>query len=97
MPAMVSLRRRLDHAFDGDRERQFFSHTLQCLATASGQQVEMKDWMITFYEVEFGPKIGSGGLYVHPMSLPAVRSVADSDLTTADKFFWERGMGLKLP
>jgi hypothetical protein len=24
----------------------------------------MENWMITSYEVEFGPKIGSGGLWV---------------------------------
>jgi hypothetical protein len=64
MVMMVSLQRRLDHPSNGDREREFFSHTLQYLTTTSGRQVEMKNWMITPYEVEFGPQIGSGGLYV---------------------------------
>jgi hypothetical protein len=64
MAAMVSLRRRLDNHIDGERERQFFSHALQYLTTVSGCQVEMQTWMITSLEVEFGPKIGSGGLYV---------------------------------
>jgi hypothetical protein len=64
MAMMVSLQRRLDHRSDDNRERQFFSHTLEYLTTASGRQVEMENWMITPYEVEFGPLIGSGGLYV---------------------------------
>ena len=64
MAMMVSLQRRLDHVSDGDREQQFFSHALRHLITTSGRQVEMESWMITSYEVEFGPRIGSGGLYV---------------------------------
>jgi hypothetical protein len=64
MAMMVSLQRRLDHPADGDQEREFFSHTLQYLTTTSGRQVEMHNWMITPYEVEFGPLIGDGGLYV---------------------------------
>ena len=31
----------------------------------SGQQIQLEDWMITSFEVQFGPKIGSGGLYDH--------------------------------
>ncbi|KIM77885.1 hypothetical protein PILCRDRAFT_824860 [Piloderma croceum F 1598] len=42
-------------------KRQFFSHALRYLTTASGRQVEMESWMITSYEVEFGHRIGSGG------------------------------------
>ena len=49
---------------DEDQERRFFTHTLQYLTTSSGRQVEIEDWMITSYEVEFGHEIGSGGLYV---------------------------------
>jgi len=64
MAMMVSIQRRLDNFSDGDRERQFFSHALRYLITASGHQVEMENWMITSYEVEFGRRIGSGGLYV---------------------------------
>jgi hypothetical protein len=62
MAMMVSLQRRLDHHSDADGERQFFSHALRYLTTSSGRQVEIENWMITCYEVEFGPKIGSGGL-----------------------------------
>jgi hypothetical protein len=64
MAMMVSLQRRLDHLPDDDREGQFCSHALRYLTTASGRQLEMEDWMITSYEVEFGRQIGTGGLYV---------------------------------
>ena len=64
MAMMVSIQRRLDNLSDGDQERQFFSHALRYLTTASGRQVEMESWMITSYEVEFGHRIGSGGLCV---------------------------------
>ena len=62
MVMMVSLQRRLDHLSDGDQEREFFSHALEYLSTTSGHEVQMENWMITPYEVEFGPQIGSGGL-----------------------------------
>jgi hypothetical protein len=61
---MISLQRRLDTGSDEGRERQFYTHTLQCLTTTSGQHVEMEEWMVASLEVEFGHKIGSGGLYV---------------------------------
>lgn len=64
MAMIVSLQRRLDLRLDGDRELQFFSHVLRYLTTASGIRVELQSWMITSYEVEFGPKIGSGRLCV---------------------------------
>jgi hypothetical protein len=63
MAMMVSLQRRLQAESIEDREQQFFAHTLRYLTTSSGRQVEMEDWMITSYEVEFGHEIGSGGLY----------------------------------
>jgi hypothetical protein len=61
---IVSLQRHLDHCSDGDPERKFFLHVLLHLTTASGIRVELQNWMITSYEVEFDRKIGSGGLYV---------------------------------
>jgi hypothetical protein len=67
MAMMVSLQKRLRTGADEDQERQFFTHTLQHLTTLSGRQVEVEDWTITSYEVEFGPEIGSGGLYVFPI------------------------------
>jgi len=64
MAMMVSLEHRLREGSDEDVERRFFTHTLRYLTTSSGRQVEMEDWMVTSYEVEFGQEIGSGGLYV---------------------------------
>jgi hypothetical protein len=64
MAVMVSLEHRLRAGSDEDVERRFFMHTLRYLTTSSGRQVEMEDWMVTSYEVEFGQEIGSGGLYV---------------------------------
>jgi hypothetical protein len=61
---IVSLQRRLDHYSVDERERQFFSHALRYLTVSSGLRVELQNWMITSYEVEFGPQIGSGSLYV---------------------------------
>ena len=62
---MVSLQRGLDNRSGGDQEREFFSHILQYLTTISGDRVKLENWMITSYEVELGPQIGSGGLYVY--------------------------------
>ena len=62
MAMIVSLQRRLEGRSDGDRERQFFSHVMRYLTTSSGIRVELQSWMITYYDVEFGQKIGSGGL-----------------------------------
>jgi hypothetical protein len=41
---------------------KFFSQVLRYLTTSSGIRVELQNWMITSYDVEFGRKIGSGGL-----------------------------------
>jgi hypothetical protein len=59
---MVSLQRRLDQRLGGDRECQFISHSLTYLHTASGSHVRVENWMITSFDVEFGPVIGVGGL-----------------------------------
>ena len=64
MAMVVSLEHRLREGSDEDVERRFFMHTLRYLTTSSGRRVEMEDWMVTSYEVEFGQEIGSGGLYV---------------------------------
>jgi hypothetical protein len=88
MAMIVSLQRRLDLRSDGDRELQFFSHVLRYLTTTSGIRVELQNWMITSYEVEFGPKIGSGGLcasrpsYWHHM----VFADMDSEFPTAVRY-----------
>lgn len=56
---------------DEDHEHQFFTHTLRYLTTFSGRQIELQDWMITPYEVEFGHEINSGGLHVFVLLLQA--------------------------
>lgn len=58
---MVSLQRSFEQLPGGDRERRFFSHSVQYLSTTSGRQVYVENWMITSFDVEFGPEIGSGG------------------------------------
>ena len=58
---MVSLQRSLQQLLGGDRERRFFSHSIKYLSTASGRQIAVENWMITSFDVEFGPEIGSGG------------------------------------
>lgn len=62
MAMMVSLQKRLSNRRDPDRERQFFSHSLHYLTAVSGCDVQVEDWMITAYEVDFGREIGAGGL-----------------------------------
>jgi len=52
--------------------------------------------MITPYEVEFGPLIGKGGLYVACSLCSALYSQADLAFLTADKYSRGRGMRLKL-
>jgi hypothetical protein len=59
---MASLQRCLEQRPTRDRERQFYSHSLEYLSIASGSVVELDKWTITSFEVEFGQKIGSGGL-----------------------------------
>ncbi|KAJ7080687.1 kinase-like domain-containing protein [Mycena epipterygia] len=55
---MVSIQRRLDNMSHwNDPERQFYSHTLQYLTSASGQQVELESWMIPSFEVDYGHEI----------------------------------------
>ena len=61
---MVCLRRRLENRSDDDREWQFFRYVLQMLISRNEFEVEIEDWMITSYDVEFGPRIGFGGLCV---------------------------------
>jgi hypothetical protein len=51
----------------------------------------MENWMITSYEVEFGPLIGSGGLYVFYLSSSGV--LPDFSLNKVDKYSRELGMG----
>ena len=63
MAMMTSLQKAITKRLCGERERRFFSSTLSYLNDVSGQHVpEIEGWMVTAYDVEFGPEIGSGGL-----------------------------------
>jgi hypothetical protein len=64
MAMSIFLQRLLNKTCEME-ERQFLSHSIQFLATSSGRQVELKSWMTTSFEVEFGSEIGRGGLCVH--------------------------------
>jgi hypothetical protein len=61
---MHSLQRQLDQQSQSlpTPERRFFSHSIRYLSTMSGRQIEAESWMITSFDVEFGPEIDSGGL-----------------------------------
>ncbi|KAF7340286.1 Kinase-like protein [Mycena venus] len=59
---MVSIERRMDENRSGTNpEQNFYSHTLQYFTSTSGQHVKLEDWMISPFDVDYGPEIGSGG------------------------------------
>jgi len=62
MAMMVSLQRRLDNQLLNNQESQFFQRSLQYLCTISGTQVILEDWMVSAFDVDFGPEIGVGDL-----------------------------------
>ena len=59
---MVSIERRLDRHSRNDAERGFYSHTLHYLRSTSGKIIKLEDWMISAFDVDYGPEIGAGGL-----------------------------------
>jgi hypothetical protein len=62
MAMMATLQKLVTKQLLGEREHSFCTRTLNYLATKSRRHIELKGWMITAYEVEFGKEIGSGGL-----------------------------------
>jgi len=62
MAMMAALQRRLDSQLADNRESQYYKRSLQYLCTISGTHVKLEDWMVSPFDVDFGPKIGSGGL-----------------------------------
>ncbi|KAJ7467453.1 kinase-like domain-containing protein [Mycena galericulata] len=58
---MASLQRRLNVVPNNDQEQNFYSHTLQYLTSMSGQQVQSEDWMVSSFDIDYGPEIGVGG------------------------------------
>lgn len=61
---MIALQRHVEKGLGGDREQMFYRNALASLSTASKITVQLEDWMVTSYDVEFKHQIGSGGLYV---------------------------------
>lgn len=59
---MVSLQRVIERRLEGDREHRFFSRCVRYLSTVSGPRVRVENWMITWFDMELGAQIGSGGL-----------------------------------
>jgi hypothetical protein len=59
---MASLQRRLNVAPNNNQEQSFYSHALQYLTSMSGQQVQLEDWMIASFDVDYGPEVGVGRL-----------------------------------
>jgi hypothetical protein len=60
---MISLQKIVTKRLCGDRERLFFLFTLSYLQGVTGKRsVGIENWMVTTFDVEFGPEIGSGGL-----------------------------------
>jgi hypothetical protein len=59
---MASLQRRLNVATNNNQEQAFYSHTLQYLTSMCGRQVQLEDWMIASFDVDYGPEVGIGGL-----------------------------------
>ncbi|KAJ7111223.1 kinase-like domain-containing protein [Mycena epipterygia] len=58
---MVSLKRQIDSTAEYAPEYRFYSRTFHHLSAWSGRQIEVKDWMLTTYDVDFDAKIGCGG------------------------------------
>jgi len=58
---MVSLQR-LSQTTSSDAEKRFLTRAHQNLSATTHEQMKVESWMITSYDVEFGRKIGSGGL-----------------------------------
>ncbi|KAJ7898239.1 hypothetical protein B0H14DRAFT_2557275 [Mycena olivaceomarginata] len=51
---MASFQRRLNAAPNNNQEQTFYSHALQYLTSMSGQQVQLEDWMIASFDVDYG-------------------------------------------
>ncbi|KAJ6536274.1 kinase-like domain-containing protein [Mycena capillaripes] len=58
---MVSIQKQLNHHNVDRAEQTFYAHTLEYLTSRSGQNVKVEDWMISSFEVDYGPEIGKGG------------------------------------
>jgi len=63
---MISLQKSLKEQANtfNAREKQFLRHSLNYLASTSRERglFEPESWSVTSFDVEFGDKIGDGGL-----------------------------------
>jgi hypothetical protein len=64
MAIQASLQKLLTDRSATNQEHQFYQESLRHISNLSGIQVELNTWTITAFEVDMGPEIGSGGLYV---------------------------------
>jgi hypothetical protein len=64
MAIQALLQKQLTDRSVPSREQQFYQQSLRHISNLSGIQVELNAWTITAFEVDMGPEIGSGGLYV---------------------------------
>ncbi|KAJ6464607.1 hypothetical protein DFH09DRAFT_1346825 [Mycena vulgaris] len=59
---MVSIERRMKEKHNcNSPEQNFYAHTLHYLASTSGGHVKLEDWVISPFDVDYGPEIGVGG------------------------------------
>ncbi|KAF7368633.1 Kinase-like protein [Mycena venus] len=58
---MVSIQKQLNHHHVDRAEQGFYTHTLEYLTSRSGKNVTVENWMISSFEVDYGPEIGIGG------------------------------------
>ena len=86
---MTALKKFIRTRRFGERERRFFSHTLKYLETVTEERVKLERWMVTSFEVEFGPQIGLGGLCVLS-SCPAYMGISLSTSGEVYKGTWNR-------
>jgi hypothetical protein len=66
---MCALEKKLRATQGQPAESEFLQQSLTMLRSWSGITASVDDWTITPFEIDLGPVIGSGGLYVHiPLS-----------------------------
>jgi hypothetical protein len=64
MAIQAMLQKQLTDRSATSPEQRFYQQSLQLISNLSGMQVELDTWTVTAFEVDMGPEIGSGGLYV---------------------------------
>ncbi|KAJ7271718.1 hypothetical protein C8J57DRAFT_1601299 [Mycena rebaudengoi] len=70
---MVSIERRMEENKNRNSpEQNFYAHTLQYLASTTGQHGKLEDCVISPFDVDYGPKIGAGGLLVTRICVGAI-------------------------